>query len=118
MNDPWDRRSYVPVAHPDRNMYRVPVWISGDEITVGLGRDTYRYYTRANAPEKLKAALAMVSAFPPDNRPQWAVNSTSAYVPMNNKQKDIGWRVTDDFYILILDENLLNECYLKGSGDG
>lgn len=118
MNDPWDRRLYAPVAHPDRDMYRVPVWVSDDEIAIGLGRDIFRYYTRANAPKKLKAALAMVSAFPQDNRPEWAVNPTSAYVPMDNRQRDIGWRLTDDFYILILDEEFLNNCYLRGSGDG
>lgn len=118
MNDPWDRRLYAPVAHPDRDMYRVPVWVSDDEIAIGLGNDTYRYYSHDNVPTKIKALLTMIHAFPPEDRPSWAINPNSAYVAMNEKQKDIGWRVTDELYILVMDFDFLEECYVKGVGNG
>lgn len=118
MTGPLERRLYVPVSHPNTDMFRVPVWVSDDEVALALGNNTFRYYKHQDVPRKVKCLLTMVNAFPPENRPSWSVNPIHAYVPIDEKQTDIGWRVTDELYILVLDGDFLRDCYVKGAGSG
>jgi hypothetical protein len=118
MNGSLERRFYAPVSHSDTDMFRVPVWVSDDEVALSLGNNTYRFYKHKDVPRKVKCLLTMVNAFPSEHRPLWSVNPTHAYVPLNEKQADIGWKVTDELYILILDGDFLRDCFVKGVDDG
>jgi hypothetical protein len=118
MIDALEKRLYVPVSHPDTDMFRVPVWVSDDEVAISLGNNTFRYYKQDNVPHKVKSLLTMVHAFQPSDRPPWATNPTNAYMPIDPRQKDIGWRVTHELYILVLDGDFLRDCYVKGAGSG
>jgi hypothetical protein len=111
-----ERRRYVPVIMGwDDNKFRVPVWVDDDEVTVSLGKDTYRRFHRDKMPSEIKAALSMVHAFPFDQtRPEWAINPINAYTPTDERQADIGWRVTQDLYILILSRDFLEDIYVRG----
>ena len=110
-----ERRRYVPVVWDfDRNTFRVPVWINDDEVVVCVGRDSYRCFNRDKAPDPIKAALSMVHAFPFDqSRPEWSVNPHNAYMPRDERQAEIGWRLTDEFYILVLTREFLEDIHVR-----
>ena len=122
--DDIERRRYTPVrCRHDDNMFRVPVWVNGDDICVCVGDNSFRYYLREFAPKELKAALSMVNAFPFKPRPEWAVGPSSAFhnvvltddmeLESIKNQADVGWRVTEDMYILILPRNFLEDIYMR-----
>lgn len=118
--DDIERRRYTPVrCRHDENMFRVPVWVNGDDICVCVGDNSFRYYLREFAPKELKAALSMVNAFPFKPRPEWAVGPSSAYENLMDQrvitqnQVDVGWRVTEDMYILILPRDFLENIYMR-----
>lgn len=116
MND-LERRKYVPVSCDHRfGLYRVPVWVNDDEVTVCIGDDQYRYFRRHSIPSELKAAISMVNAFPYHPRAEWEVNPTNAYVPSYgtaDEQMNIGWRVTNDLYIVILTREFIENIYMR-----
>jgi hypothetical protein len=111
-----ERRRYVPVSVPsDRDAFRVPVWVSNDEVLVCTDKNAYRCFNLDHAPDEIKAALTMVHAFPFDNRhPEWAVNPYNAYVPRDPRQAEVGWRVTEEMYILVLSRGFMESIYNRG----
>jgi hypothetical protein len=95
-------------------MYRVPVWVRPDEYTVCTQQDTYRHFDENTVPSKLKAILAMIRAFP--TKPLYASGpfTGSIYSAPADNQKDIGWRVSDDLYMTVLENSFLMMIDIKG----
>lgn len=105
-------RDYVPMRHPTVDGWRVPVWVNvdGNDYTISVGADHYRYYTHETLPDKVKVLITMVRAFPVDDLPERMINPTNVYVNMHNREQDsIGWRISENMYILILDRETLEE---------
>lgn len=107
----------VPVAHPELpNMYRVPVWVRPDEYTVCTQQDTYRYFDEQTVPPKLRAIIAMIKAFPTQpliNQHSKRI-TTPIYISPAKNQNDVGWRVSDDLYMTVLENSFLMLIDLKG----
>lgn len=100
---------YVPVQHSAwTDHWRVPLWIEGDTYRLSLGQNAYRYFTDETLPNELKSALAMISAFPPNDTPIWEVDPINAYINKQDAKLDtIGWRVSRYLYIVILSREFL-----------
>ena len=112
-----NRSAYVPIRHPTMdNYYRTPVWVEPDYYTVCIAENVHRYYTNKTVPKEVKVGVAMVNAFPFDNKP--IAYMQDVYVCPDPKQVEIGWRVDDKMYILVLDDECLRDMYIKGIGNG
>lgn len=105
----YTRDDYVPYPHSYlAGMYRIPVWVNDDGFTVCISSKSYRHYDHTTIPDRIKALLSMIHAIPHKPRESHDINPTSAYVNMQDPRLDeIGWRVSDDLYILILGEGFL-----------
>jgi hypothetical protein len=114
-----NRSAFVPILHPKlEGYYRTPVWVEPDSYTVCVAENVHRYYNDKTVPNEVKAVVTMVNAFP--NLPYHveATNPISAYVCVNPKQEEIGWRADDRLYILVLPNSCLENMYITGVGDG
>ena len=113
-----NRSSFAPIRHPTlNNYYRTPVWVEPDYYTVCVAENIHRYYNNETAPREVKAGVAMVNAFPYVPY-QEGINVVAVYVPVDPKQSEIGWRIDDKMYILVLSDESLRHMYITGEGDG
>lgn len=88
------------------------MWVNvdGNDYTISVGADHYRYYTHETLPDKIKVLITMVRAFPANDIPEYLVNPTNVYVNIQSRdQEGIGWRINENMYILILDRETLEE---------
>jgi len=134
-----DRSGFVPIRHPTLEFYyRVPVWVynekEGRMYTVSVGEYQTRNYDERTAPQKIKALVTMVDAFPYDPLDSTITTvltglssllpgspsllTTTAYVCPEPPQLEIGWRVTDTLYILVVEHEVLESMYITGRSDG
>lgn len=133
-----DRSGFVPIRHPTLEFYyRVPVWVynekEGRTYTVSVGEYQTRNYDERTAPQKIKALVTMVDAFPYDPLDSMIDTlrgmssvlgvggsslTTTAYVCPEPPQLEIGWRVTDTLYILVVEHEVLESMYITGRSDG
>lgn len=100
---------YIPYPHPHKHgLYRIPVWVESDRYAVCIGAMYYRMFDSETLPDKIKGLLTMIHAIPYKPREIHDINPVNAYVNMQDPRLDeIGWRVCDKLYILILDEEFL-----------
>ena len=113
--------TFVPIRHEHlAAYYRTPVWVERGvrnvTYTVSVGDYTRRMFDENTAPNMLKAVIAMVDAFPwtPAEPQQLTVHSMWAYTCPNPKQMEIGWRVTNELYMLVLPTEFLEDAYIRG----
>jgi hypothetical protein len=103
--------NFVPVMDRFGN-YRTPLWeYSADgEYSICVGTNIYRYFTEKTLPAEVKGILGMVKAFPYEERiilfPEYD-GDLFYYIAPSIDQEDIGWRVKDNIYIVILNRELL-----------
>ena len=97
-------------------LYKVPVYVS-DEYNVFVGRGHRRIFNEHTLPNYIKAKLTFAKASSPEkvaeDRDLFEFQMYNC--PVKNMEY-IGWRASKSFYIVILDEEQLNE--LKGIKDG
>ncbi len=107
----YDRDMYHPVtSQHNAKMYRVPMWIDGDEYMVAIGQSHYRNYTDETLPDIIKARLSMIRAFPPHVLPYYMVNALVPYINHHDPRLDeIGWQVTQEMYMLVMSYDDLME---------
>lgn len=89
--------------------YRVPMWTADDEYSINVGHYETRYYTNTTLPTEIKVSVAMINAFPFEPLSYWEVNNYIVYVNIQDpKLDDIGWRVTNEMYVLVMERSLLD----------
>ena len=116
--DMINRSSFVPIRHPTLDAYyRTPVWVEPDSYTVCVSENVHRYFNDKTVPKEVKAGVTMVNAFPYVPY-QERVQVVAVYVPPDPKQSEVGWRINDKMYILVLSNECLEDMYIKGVGDG
>jgi hypothetical protein len=118
-----NRSWFSPILHPTlTEYYRTPVFVKRQpddiEYEVSVYESVCRYYNEKTVPKEIKALVAMVDAFPylQNNTPHSLLTTTAYHCP-DPRQIEIGWRVTDDLYVLILHHQYLASIAL-GSDDG
>ena len=109
----------TPVAHTVlEQCVRVPMCVSDGVYTLCVGDDAYRMFDDETLPDKIKSLLGMIKAFPPNDLGKYG--TTLAFEAYLNQQdprlNDVGWRVTEGLYMLILTYEFLEE--LRGGDHG
>jgi hypothetical protein len=104
------REEFVPIPYnPATNTYRVPMWVDGDEYSINVGRYETRYYTNNTLSPEIKVSVAMINAFPFKPLNDWEVTDLTVYVNTQSpKLDDIGWRVTQEMYVLVMPRKSLD----------
>ena len=113
-----NRSMFTPVHHSTlTGYYRTPVWVEPNHYAVCIAENVHRYYNDKTVPREVKVGVAMVNAFPYDPIDNIA-DPMPAYVCPDPRQHEIGWRVDDRLYILVLPDESLRDMYVKGEGYG
>ena len=120
-------RDFHPISTPGLNAWRVPMWVEDGEYTVCVAQNKIRVFGEESLPDCIKAATAMIHAFPiaecvdlysfgwSDPRANLALAKAltpkgHSYVyayPLDERLHEIGWRVNEHLYILILNAEQL-----------
>lgn len=101
----------TPVMHSTlMDSVRVPMWESDDGYSICVGDNNYRHFTEETLPNRVKAILAMIKAFPVNDRDELGYSLIlNAYE--NNQDRrldDVGWRVTKGIYMLVLERQIFD----------
>jgi hypothetical protein len=105
--------NYSPVGSPIQGHYRVPVCSLHDLYTVYVGDKFTRVFNSDTLPDEVKVKLTMINALPITNlySEEWVENSPlHIYTPPKNLTvgyEDVGWRVSETIYCLLLSESCL-----------
>jgi hypothetical protein len=75
------------------------------EIETGLNRK--RIYTEETLPNEIKALLSMIHSFPEHKAGLWNF-SRVAYIAPDERLAEIGWQVTNNLYMLVLEREVFN----------
>ena len=117
---------FVYVDHSDgsRLKFHLPLRVAYKVITLWTGPTQCRYFTRENLPDVVKQKLAMISTLEyPDRthhhtadrldfmeKQHERLRSAAYYASLNDcpdEFKDVGWRVNDKYYYIVLTEQEL-----------
>lgn len=93
----------VRVANSDPPMYQVCAERTDDTFTIVVGHQQFRIFTIDNLPDEVKVSLAIIHTVDWD---KWLNNAT---LPMPPQMREVGWMQPNNWYVLILSENLLDE---------
>jgi hypothetical protein len=89
--------------------YRVPMWTADGEYSINVGQYETRYYTDETLPSEIKVSVAMINAFPFKPLADWEVTDYTVYVnTQDSKLDDIGWRVTQKMYVIVMERSSLD----------
>jgi hypothetical protein len=105
---------YTPVSHPTINgTYRVVMRKTDDgEYVIHVAQYQVRRYTDDTLPDRVKSMLSMIHAFPQRLREAWMVGSSDMFINNQTPElNDIGWQVTKNLYILVLDQEYLFQMW-------
>ena len=95
--------SYLP------NSLRVPMWVEDGSYEIETGLNRRRIYTEETLPDEIKALLSMISSFPELKLWRWDIKDTAlAYIAPDERLEEIGWRVSENLYMLVLDRGVLD----------
>ena len=99
-----------PISHAYlENSLRVPMWVDDGSYEIETGLNKWRIYTEETLPDEVKALLSMIHSFPEHRAWAWNVGGTSmAYIAPDERLAEIGWKVTDNLYMLVLERNVVN----------
>lgn len=99
-----------PVSHSYlENSLRVPMWVEDGSYVIETGLNRRRIFTDETLPDEVKALLSMIHSFPEIKAWPWNLGGTSiAYNAPDERLIEIGWKVTDNLYMLVLERDVLN----------
>lgn len=113
-------RELVPVSMPSLNAWRVPMCVDEDEYVVCVSQNKLRMFDAETLPDFIKASMSMIHAFPFEPQtvyqvgwsdPRMVMSEAAYHYAYMNKQdprlNDIGWRVNENLYMLILNQQQL-----------
>jgi hypothetical protein len=85
------------------------MWVDDGSYEIETGLNRWRIYTEETLPDEVKALLSMIYSFPEHRAWAWDVGGTSmAYIAPDERLIEIGWRVTNNLYMLVLDRSVLD----------
>jgi len=108
-----------PVVHTKKwDLIRLPLRKLGDQYAVYVADGLVRYYDEATLPDTLKTKMAMILAasthrLENESRMLKMLIYTN---PMSRDFDDIGWRVSETYFCLVVDRDTL--ASLKGEQHG
>lgn len=119
-DDPYPHLLPMPSGHKGLNAWRVPVQVlmGKDTYIVCVGQQQYRYFNDKTVPREIKSLLAMVNAFPVEDRTVNSAHWAALYVAPHVLLEDIGWQIFDGLYMLMLPVKVFERIQLKGEDHG
>jgi hypothetical protein len=101
------------VSQYNWNLYRVPVRKVGNQYTIYVDNFFTRVFDENSLPDVLKTKMAMILASPHQIVSDREVTSLMLLTTTEREDfKEIGWRVSDTFFCVILNNSDL--CALRG----
>jgi hypothetical protein len=103
----------TPVAHRNLNgSSRVAMWVRDNEYAIVVAKNHVRIFDEDTLPDQIKALISMIHAFPPNILEEWESDNTTVYINHQDlRLDDIGWQVTKNLYILVLDNQFVKSLY-------
>lgn len=105
-------RDLSPISHMYLpNSLRVPMWVEDGSYEIETGLNRRRIYTEETLPDEIKAIMSMIHSFPKPAFHVWQFGGvgTIAYLAPDERLEEIGWQVTDNLYMLVLDRNVFDK---------
>jgi hypothetical protein len=84
------------------------MWVEDGSYEIETGLNRRRIYTEETLPDEIKALLSMISSFPPHKVWEFGGLGTLAYIAPDERLEEIGWQVTNNLYMLVLDRGVLD----------
>jgi len=85
------------------------MWVDDGSYEIETGLNRWRIYSEETLPDEVKALLSMIYSFPEHRAWAWDVGGASmAYIAPDERLIEIGWRVTNNLYMLVLDRKVLD----------
>jgi len=85
------------------------MWVDDGSYEIEIGLNRWRIYSEETLPDEVKALLSMIYSFPEHRAWAWDVGGASmAYIAPDERLIEIGWRVTNNLYMLVLDRKVLD----------
>lgn len=100
------------VSQYDWNLYRVPMRRQGNKYTIYVDNFFTRVFDEDSLPDEIKTKMAMILASPHRILQDHEATMLSLMTAPNENIREIGWRVSDSYFCLILPHKTL--CALKG----
>ena len=101
----------TPIAHRTLSgNCRVAMWVKDNEYAIVVAKNHVRIFDENTVPDHIKALMSMIHAFPPNILEEWESDNTTVYINhQDHRLDDIGWQVTKNLYILVLDNEFINK---------
>lgn len=99
-----------PISHPDmKGFSRVPMRLEDEMYVIYIAHKFTRSFTRDNLPDVIKTKLAFIDSVGKVRGNHDTSNGIVLWMmiyvlPENEALHDVGWRVSDDIYCLVLDQ--------------
>jgi len=100
------------VSQYDWNLYRVPLRRQGNKYTIYVDNFFTRVFDEDSLPDEIKTKMAMILASPQRILQDHEATMLSLMTAPNENIREIGWRVSDSYFCLILPHKTL--CLLRG----
>jgi hypothetical protein len=99
-----------PVVSQHRwDMFRVPVRKVGNEYTIYVADSFTRVFDEHTLPDELKTKMAMILASPSSIVKDSEATQLMLMTTRDGEFREIGWRVSDTYFCVVLTENTLLE---------
>ena len=83
------------------------MWVEDGSYEIETGLNRKRIYTEETLPDEIKALLSMIHSFP-DHKLGIGSFSRVAYIAPDERLAEIGWQVTNNLYMLVLEREVFN----------
>jgi len=83
------------------------MWVEDGSYEIETGLNRKRIYTEETLPDEIKALLSMIHTFP-DHKLGIGAFSRVAYIAPDERLVEIGWQVTNNLYMLVLEREVFN----------
>ena len=100
------------VSQYNWNLYRVPLRRQGNKYTIYVDNFFTRVFDEDSLPDEIKTKMAMILASPQRILQDHEATMLSLMTESNENFREIGWRVSDSYFCLILSHKTL--CLLRG----
>jgi len=103
-----------PLPHFKLTDYvRVPVWKSGKEYIVYIGRNHVRRYTLTSLPSFISSKITIANVLSNDVKPDSQLRKHEMFMcEPDNGDEDTSWRASESMYVVII--HLNDFYYLQG----
>jgi hypothetical protein len=88
------------------------MWVKDNEYAVVIAKNHVRIFDENTLPDHIKALVSMIHAFPPNLMEEWMCDEITIFINQQDPRLDeIGWQVTKNLYMLVLDNQIIKSLY-------